>query len=514
MLQSQESNWFPEHTPEENYALQQQDKNLSMIFSWKKEGKRPKWEDISKYDKELKNLWAQWDRLELQDNVLYRKWVDLGIKTTNLQLVVPKAIRKDIFKSLHESMHSGHLGVRKTIGKIRRRAYWSGYKTDITDWCRQCSACQKRKNPQRKFRAPMKQYQVGLPMERVAIDILGPLPESYQGNKYIMIVTDYFTRWTEAFAIPNQKASTIACTLVSQFISRFGIPRQIHTDQGTQFESYLFQDLCRLLDIDKTRTTALHPQSDGLVKPFNKTLEDMISKYIGVDQRGWDSALGLLLMAYRTAEHESTGYSPNRMMFGREPLLPADLVTGTRSDKGLSDHSTYVTELSEQMELIHDIAREKMQEASNRQKKGYDHRKNLKNYQPGDAVYLFNPCRKKGVSPKLQSFWEGPFLIVEKISDLVYKIQSGPSAKTKIVHHDRLKPCFERVDSWLKGQDKTQATYDNTLVKTPLTNHDISIDLQPANLILNQATLLHLIMRSLKIISYFMMFPKPLGPVK
>ena len=127
-----------------------------MIFSWKKEGRKPKWEDISKYDKELKNLWAQWDRLELQDNVLYRKWIDLGIKTTNLQLVVPKAMRKDIFKSLHESMHSGHLGVRKTIGKIRRRAYWSGYKTDITDWCRQCSACQKRKNPQRKFRAPIR----------------------------------------------------------------------------------------------------------------------------------------------------------------------------------------------------------------------------------------------------------------------------------------------------------------------------------------------------------------------
>ena len=144
----------------------------------------------------------------------------------------------------------------------------------------------------------MKQYQVGLPMERVAIDILGPLPESYQGNKYIMIVTDYFTRWTEASKSrsqqikkpANQEASTIADTLVSQFISCFGIPRQIHTDQGTQFESHLFQDLCRLLGIDKTRTTALHAQSDGLVEWFNKTLEDMISKYVGVDQSGWESA--------------------------------------------------------------------------------------------------------------------------------------------------------------------------------------------------------------------------------
>ena len=182
-----------------------------------------------------------------------------------------------------------------------------------------------------------------------------------------MIVPDNFTKWTENFAIPNQEASTITYTLVSQFISHFGISRQIRTDQGTQFESHLFQDLCRLLDIDKTRNTVLYLQSNGLDERFSKTLEDMISKYIGVDQRGWDSALGLLLMAYRTAEHESIGYSPNCMMFGWEPLLSADLVTGARSDKGLSDPSTDLTELSEQMELIHNIAREKMQEASNQQ---------------------------------------------------------------------------------------------------------------------------------------------------
>ena len=179
------------------------------------------------------------------------------------------------------------------------------------------------------MKAPMKQHQVGEPMERIAIDILGPLPESNAGNKCIMIVTDYFTRWTEAFALPNQEALTIARALVDEFISRFGLPRQIHTDQGTQFESKLFQNLCELLDIDKTRTTAFHPQSDGLVERFNKTLEDMISKYIIVDQRSWDSSLQLLLMAYRTSEHESTGYTPNRMMFGREPLLPVDLLIGS-----------------------------------------------------------------------------------------------------------------------------------------------------------------------------------------
>ena len=103
----------------------------------------------------------------------------------------------------------------------------------------------------------------------------------------------------------------------------------------------------------------------------------------------------------------------------------------------------------------------------------------MKNYNLGDAVYLYNPSRKKGVSPKLQSFWEGPYLIIEKLSDLVYKIQSAPSAKTRIIHHDRLKPCFEKVDSWLKNE--TLPVNDDALVKQPLSNPDISIDFQPTN---------------------------------
>ena len=292
------SNWFPERSSTDNRDLQLQDKNLAMLMDWKEKDNRPTWPEVSRFSRELKSLWSQWDRIVLVDGVLFRQWFDSGAKSAIHQFLVPEALRKDMFQSLHASISSGHLGIRKTIGKLRRRLYWVGYKSDILDWCRKCIPCQKRKPPAKTIRAPMKQYQVGEPMERIAIDILGPLPESHAGNKYIMITTDYFTRWTEAFPLPNQEALTIAKVLVNDFISRFGLPRQIHTDQGTQFESRLFQNLCSLLGIDKTRTTALHPQSDGMVERFNKTLEDMISKYITVDQRNWDASLQLLMMAY------------------------------------------------------------------------------------------------------------------------------------------------------------------------------------------------------------------------
>ena len=124
--------------------------------------------------------------------------------------------------------------------------------------------------------------------------------------------------------MPNQEAETIATELVDKFFSRFGIPLSIHSDQGAQFESMLFQQLCELLNNDKTRTTPYRPHSDGLVERFNRTLEDMLSKFVASDQRNWDSNLPVLILAYRSSIHESTGQSPYLMMFGRETTLSVD----------------------------------------------------------------------------------------------------------------------------------------------------------------------------------------------
>ena len=159
------------------------------------------------------------------------------------------------------------------------------------------------------------------------------------------------------------------------------------------------------------------------------------------------------------------------MMFGREVLLPVDLSLGPIEENTESTAlpiASYVEELGDMMKIVHGVARTKMVCASDRQKRGYDHRVNFKSYERGDSVFLFNPIRKKGISPKLQSFWGGPFLVVRKLSDLIYEIQSHPSAKTKIVHHDRLKPCHEKLKSRLKTEAKVtkpQETCEEGLVK-------------------------------------------------
>ena len=122
----------------------------------------------------------------------------------------------------------------------------------------------------------MKIAMSGAPMDRIATDILGELPVTEDGNKYILVVSDYFSKWTECFPMPNMEAATVARIIVEQVIARFGVPYTIHSDQGAQYESQLFSQMCQLLGIKKTRTTPYHPKSDGMVERFNKTLASML----------------------------------------------------------------------------------------------------------------------------------------------------------------------------------------------------------------------------------------------
>ena len=218
-------------------------------------------------------------------------------------------------------------------------------------------------------------------------------------------VLDYFSKWIEAFATPDQEAETVANVLVDGFILCYGVPKQIHSDQGSQFESKLFRFLCDLLGIDKTRTTAYHPQSNGFIERYNRTLQSMLSKLIEGDQRNWDRALPIAMMAYGSSVHDSMGMSPARMLFGRE----IQLLLGCPPDEAIQDDCNipYVIALRDQLQNVHEIVHDNMSEASQRQKRGYDHRKNFKAYETGSSVYLFEPVRKKGVSPKLESSWTG-----------------------------------------------------------------------------------------------------------
>lgn len=445
---------------------QQDDSSMSWVIEVKEKGEdRANWSTMSSSSAAKKAYWRCWDQLEIRNGVLCRRWESNRGDQIEWHVVLPEVLRKMMVQEIHSGPSGGHLGMRRTMAKVRQRFYWPGLDTDVRSTVRQCNVCASKKSPNKTRRAPLQQHQVGMPMERVALDIMGPLPESERGNRYIMVVGDYFTRWMEAYAIPDQKATTVATEFVNQFVCRFGVPSVLHSDQGRNFESAVFREMCSVLGIEKTRTTPYNPKSDGLIERFNRTLITIVSMAIEPTrrQRDWDEKLPLALFAYRSSPQESTGETPNMLMLGREVHLPidlsADLCKDDRElDRGLD--TDYAENLRNKMRLAHERARENTSESSRRQKKVYDRKAHAHELTVGQFVWCYNSARTKGLSPKLQRRWKGPFLIIHRLSDVVYRIQAKNRGKKMVVHADRLKPYLgEPLASWIEEPTSQQVDH-------------------------------------------------------
>ena len=437
-------------TEEEWRQAQRADADLAPLIRWMTESTtRPAWQQVSPESSVTKCLWRDWEMLRLTNGVLQRRWVSTRSRPDYWVVLVPRARRRDLVEEIHGGMTSGHLGEKKTLSRLRQRFYWIGMRQDVQEWCRTCGTCCARNGPLRKTRARLQLYQSGAPMERVAVDIAGPFPITPQGNRFICVVMDYFTKWPEAYALPDHEATTVASALVDNFFTRFGVPQEMHSDQGREFESAVFSECCRLLGIKKTRTTPLRPQSDGMVERFNRTLLQEVAKYCASDQRDWDVHLPVLLMAYRSAEHEATAHTPARLMLGRELRLPVDLATGRPPQEEATPLATsYAQALQESMKSVHDHARRHLNTSGRSMKARYDDQAREAVFEAGDRVWLHNPRRKKGLSPKLQSPWEGPYDVIEALSDVTYRIRHG-TKRSRVVHVDRLwKYREEGVFSW------------------------------------------------------------------
>ncbi|XP_063442388.1 uncharacterized protein LOC134722696 [Mytilus trossulus] len=408
------TNWVQGKSQNELMESQIQDPIIKIVREWKVNSDvKPQWQEISHLSKIHKAYWAQWDRLVVVDGILYRKWINTITNTQSLQYILPHTFRREVLKLLHDDPLAGHMGIKRTGARVRHRFYWVGYQTFVDKYCQRCIECQKRKGPSKGTRASMKTYVVGETMDRVAIDLLGPIPQTYNGNRYLMVITDYFTRYAEAYPIPNIFASTVADKMVTEFICRYGVPTQIHTDQGSQFTSDLFLQLCKLLHIDKTRNSPFHPQSSGLVERLNGTIEDMLSKVVSKNQRDWDTYVPLLMLAYRSAPHETLGESPNNMMFGREVHMPIDLIYGVQSPDGKLSRPEYIDQLTSRMDKVHTVVRDRLVHAAARQKRKYDLTSKNSQYKVGDGVMLRDSKKYKGRSPKFQFKWEGPFTTMD-----------------------------------------------------------------------------------------------------
>ena len=177
--------WITGKTMAELRAAQMNDSTVKQILSWKESARdRPSWKEISHLPYVVKTYWSQWDRLEVRDGVLYRKWINTDLNTVTWQLVLPKCWRKEVLQQLHSENVAVHLGVSRTIARVRSHFYWNDYHIFVRRWVARCHQCQAQKRPMRSVRKPLQQYEVGAPLKRIALDVFGPLSVS-KTEKYI-----------------------------------------------------------------------------------------------------------------------------------------------------------------------------------------------------------------------------------------------------------------------------------------------------------------------------------------
>jgi hypothetical protein len=208
----------------------------------------------------------------------------------------------------HDSAYGGgHFAYNRTYARISAAVFWPKMSVDVKKFCKRAT----------RVNVVITIISYGFPLQPVsvptgrwdtmAMDIVGPLPVSQSGNKYILVCVDYLTRWPEAIAMPNQEAATVARAWVDHVINRWGIPKAVITDQGSNFTSALLSAVYARLGISRRSTTPYHPQANGLVERFNRTLKDMLTKVASTAKLEWDNALSYVLAAYRSYPHASTG---------------------------------------------------------------------------------------------------------------------------------------------------------------------------------------------------------------
>ena len=194
-------------------------------------------------------------------------------------------------------------------------------------FCAACTARELSKPKSRTIRAPLGTILAGFPFDVVAMDIMGPFPRSRRGNQHLLVVGDYFSKWLSLIPLVDQTASTVAGKFVDVFVSQFGVPCQLHTDQGPCFESKLLKELCSLLNIAKTRTTPYRPQSDRMVERANRTVKSSLRAFVtATNQVVLDEYLPFIQMAYNSSVHAVTGFTPHSVLFGRETRLPGHIL--------------------------------------------------------------------------------------------------------------------------------------------------------------------------------------------
>ena len=368
---------------------------------------------------------------------------------SQLRLVVPQSKIRTVLSLAHDHATAAHLGRRKTLSRVSGRFIWPFMRRDVAAYVRSCPLCQQFKASNQLPPGLMHSTIVHEPWNTVGIDITGPLPKTRRGNVYILVIIDYFTKWIELFPMPNMKANTIAQIFVDDVICRFGFPVRVISDNGVQFLSSIFTNICTSFGITHQRTPLYHPQSN-LSERVNRTLRPLLASLAYHDHRSWDLKLPQIAFALRTAPSDSTGQSPAFLMFGRHPRQALDFALPSPTTTDTSPTSTDVTNyrhrLLSTLFNTYSTTRELLDIARQRQTRNYNSHRRPLEFDVGDLVWVtpfHRISNRKWRGLKLEPRRDGPYKIITKLTSLTYELEHIVTHHRLLsIHVERLTPYY------------------------------------------------------------------------
>lgn len=339
-------------------------------------------------------------------HIFHNTNIVIKIYKNSIIFPVPSEISK-ILRENHDLPIAGHVGTSRMYNRLKERYHWKGMKTDVENYVRKCPQCQVNKALRQTNKSPMQITSTSTaPFERVSLDIVGPLPESGPIMlRYLLTLQDDLTKFSIAYPISNASAEE-CCECLVHFISLFGIPKMILTDQGTNFTADLFKKTCEFLKIKQLWSSPYHPQTQGALERSHSTLKEYLKSYINETQSNWHKYIHTAILAYNTNIHTTTKFTPYELLFGHKPHIPDSVYKYTPT----GTYHEYLKMLSHRLKLTREQAISNINKSKETSKLYYDQNTRTVSYKVGDMVYVKNHLRlRKALSP----IWKGPYKVVK-----------------------------------------------------------------------------------------------------